>query len=121
VHGGIIGVDVFFVLSGFLITSLLAGGTGRLDLPAFWTRRARRLLPALVVMVLAVGLARQLFAPDAVAGLRADAIAAFFWVANWNFVAHKTDYFSQVEQPSPLEHTCLWAWRSSTTSSGRCC
>jgi peptidoglycan/LPS O-acetylase OafA/YrhL len=108
VHGGFVGVDVFFVLSGFLITSLLLaqlGGTGRLDLPGFWTRRARRLLPALVVMVLAVGLARELFPPDAVAALRADAVAAFFWVANWNFVAHKTDYFSQGGTPSPLQHT----------------
>ncbi|MDI3315333.1 MAG: acyltransferase family protein [Mycobacterium sp.] len=106
VRGGFIGVDVFFVLSGFLITSLLlAGDTGRLDLPGFWARRARRLLPALVVMVLAVGVARGLFPPDAVSGLRTDALAAFFWVANWNFVAHKTDYFSQGGARSPLEHT----------------
>ena len=108
VSGGFIGVDIFFVLSGFLITSLLLdelGRTGRIDLTGFWTRRARRLLPAAVVMVLAVGLAREQFPPDAVAGLRHDAIAALFWVANWNFVIAKTDYFTQGSTPSPLQHT----------------
>ena len=62
VAGGFIGVDVFFVLSGFLITSLLLdeiGRTGQLDLGAFWVRRARRLLPALLIMVLAVIAARH--------------------------------------------------------------
>ena len=61
--GGFLGVDVFFVLSGFLITSLLLdelGRTGRIRLTGFWIRRARRLLPALVLMVLAVGAAREL-------------------------------------------------------------
>lgn len=108
VNGGFIGVDIFFVLSGFLITSLLLdqlGRTGRIDLGDFWTRRARRLLPALLVMVVAVGLAREFFPHDAVAGLRDDAIAAFLWVANWSFVAHKTDYFTQGGTPSPLQHT----------------
>jgi peptidoglycan/LPS O-acetylase OafA/YrhL len=108
VPGGFIGVDIFFVLSGFLITSLLLdelGRTGRIDLAGFWTRRARRLLPALVVMVLAVGAAREFFPQDAVAGLRDDAIAALFWVANWSFVAHKTDYFTRGGTPSPLQHT----------------
>jgi peptidoglycan/LPS O-acetylase OafA/YrhL len=108
VPGGFIGVDIFFALSGFLITSLLLdelGRTGRIDLAGFWTRRARRLLPALVVMVLAVGLARKFFPQDAVDGLRDDAIAALFWVANWAFIAHKTDYFAQGATPSPLQHT----------------
>ena len=66
--GGFLGVDVFFVLSGFLITSLLLdelGRTGRIDFAGFWIRRARRLLPALVVMVLAVAFARELFPPEA--------------------------------------------------------
>ncbi|MDT5165193.1 MAG: hypothetical protein QOC88_2087, partial [Mycobacterium sp.] len=105
--GGFLGVDVFFVLSGFLITSLLLdelGRTGRIDLVNFWIRRARRLLPALILMVLAVAVGRQLFSPEAVASLRDDAVAAFFWVANWMFVADKTGYFAQGSPPSPLQH-----------------
>jgi peptidoglycan/LPS O-acetylase OafA/YrhL len=108
VQGGFIGVDIFFVLSGFLITSLLLdelGRTGRIDLAGFWIRRARRLLPALVVMALAVAFTRALFPPDSIASLRDDAIAAFFWVANWSLVVRKTDYFTQGSAPSPLQHT----------------
>jgi peptidoglycan/LPS O-acetylase OafA/YrhL len=105
--GGFLGVDVFFVLSGFLITSLLLdelGRSGRIDLADFWIRRARRLLPALVLMVLTVAVGRQYFSPEAVADLRDDAVAAFFWVANWMFVADKTNYFTQGAPPSPLQH-----------------
>lgn len=108
VSGGFIGVDVFFVLSGFLITSLLLdelGRTGRIDLTGFWIRRARRLLPALVLMVLTVAAARQLLPERSLTGLRDDAIAAFVWLANWRFVAQKTDYFTQGAPPSPLQHT----------------
>ena len=106
--GGFLGVDVFFVLSGFLITSLLieeTSRTGRIGLRGFWVRRARRLLPALVVMVLAVVAARDLFAPESVAGLRDEAVAALFWMSNWMFVAQHTDYFSTGAPPSPLQHT----------------
>ena len=70
--GGFLGVDVFFVLSGFLITSLLLdelGRAGRIDLTGFWIRRARRLLPALVLMVLAVGAARELLPAQTLTGL----------------------------------------------------
>jgi len=108
VPGGFIGVDVFFVLSGFLITSLLLdelGRTGAIDLPGFWVRRARRLLPALIIMVLAVVVLRELFPSDAVADVRDDAVGAFFWVANWVFVFRHTDYFTQGDPPSPLQHT----------------
>jgi peptidoglycan/LPS O-acetylase OafA/YrhL len=108
VSGGFLGVDVFFVLSGFLITSLLLdelGRTGRIALRGFWIRRARRLLPALLVMVLAVVAARDLFPPEAIAALRDDAVAAFFWMSNWAFVAQQTDYFSHGAAPSPLQHT----------------
>jgi peptidoglycan/LPS O-acetylase OafA/YrhL len=106
--GGFLGVDVFFVLSGFLITSLLLEEfrtTGRICLADFWIRRARRLLPALIVMVLAVVAVRQLFSPESVASLRDDAVAAFFWMANWAFVGQHTDYFAQGAPPSPLQHT----------------
>ncbi|MBO0864934.1 MAG: acyltransferase, partial [Mycobacterium sp.] len=105
--GGFLGVDIFFVLSGFLITSLLLdelGRSGRIDLAGFWIRRARRLLPALMLMVLTVAVGRQLFPTEAIMGLRDDAIATFFWAANWMFVAQKTDYFTQGAPPSPLQH-----------------
>ncbi|WP_326549113.1 acyltransferase family protein [Mycolicibacterium sp. ND9-15] len=108
VSGGFLGVDVFFVLSGFLITSLLLdehARTGRIRLRDFWIRRARRLLPALLVMVLAVVAARGFFSAEAVSSLRDDAVASLFWVANWAFVAQRTDYFSQGAPPSPLQHT----------------
>ncbi|MBU9763496.1 acyltransferase [Mycobacterium sp. TNTM28] len=108
VAGGFIGVDVFFVLSGFLITSLLIDEfrrTERIDLKGFWIRRAKRLLPAMVLMTLAVVIARPLFPSDAVSTLREDAVGAFFWMANWVFVAADTDYFSQGDTPSPLQHT----------------
>ncbi|MCV7170478.1 acyltransferase family protein [Mycobacterium manitobense] len=110
VPGGFLGVDVFFVLSGFLITSLLLdelGRTGRIGLRDFWIRRARRLLPALLVVVAAVLLVRDLFPPDAVTALRDDAVATFFWAANWAFVAQHTDYFAQGSPPSPLQH--MWS------------
>jgi peptidoglycan/LPS O-acetylase OafA/YrhL len=105
--GGFLGVDVFFVLSGFLITSLLLdelGRSGRIELTNFWIRRARRLLPALVLMVLTVAAARDLLPYQALTGLRSDAIAAFLWMANWRFVAQQTDYFTQGAPPSPLQH-----------------
>ena len=105
--GGFIGVDVFFVLSGFLITSLLLdemGRSGRIGVAPFWIRRARRLLPALVLMVLTVVAARGLLPDQSLDGLRDDAVAAFLWVANWRFVATRTDYFTQ-GAPSPLQHT----------------
>lgn len=108
VPGGFLGVDMFFVLSGFLITSLLLdelGRTGRIGLRDFWIRRARRLLPALLVMVAVVVAVRGLFPPEAVAGLRDDAVATFFWASNWMFVARHADYFSQGAPPSPLQHT----------------
>jgi peptidoglycan/LPS O-acetylase OafA/YrhL len=110
VPGGFLGVDVFFVLSGFLITSLLLdelGRTGRISLRDFWVRRARRLLPALLIVVAAVLVARALFPPDSITGLRDDAVAAFLWMANWAFVAQGTDYFSQGSPPSPLQH--MWS------------
>ena len=108
VAGGFIGVDIFFVLSGFLITSLLLdelGRSGRIALSGFWIRRARRLLPALVLMVCTVAAARNLFPYQDLTGLRNDAIAAFLWMANWRFVTQKTDYFTQSAPPSPLQHT----------------
>src|SRR5579875_1784183 len=109
VPGGFFGVDVFFVLSGFLITSLLVsewGGRGTIALRAFWARRARRLLPALLVLLVAVALdARLVAAPGTYPQLRLDALSALFYVANWHFVLAGQDYFVQTGAVSPLLHT----------------
>ena len=107
--GGYFGVDVFFVLSGYLITTLLLGewlGSGGVALRAFWGRRARRLLPALFVMLAAVGAVSVLF-PKVLgsAGLLGDTLSTVGYVANWHFIAIHTDYFSSLANPSPLQHT----------------
>ncbi len=110
IPGGFLGVEVFFVISGYLITSLLLAEwrqRGRVDLKAFWLGRARRLLPALY-LVLAVTLAfAVLFLPDEVTRLRGDAIAAFGYVTNWYLVFGQESYFETVGRPSLLQH--LWS------------
>lgn len=108
--GGFLGVDAFFVLSGYLITALLLAEwtrqDGRIDLAAFWGRRVRRLLPALLLMVTAVAIgARALLPREEVRLLRGDGIAALFYVANWRMTFRGSDYFAQTAAPSPLEHT----------------
>ncbi len=108
-RGGFLGVDAFFVLSGFLITSLLlveAGDRGRISLRAFWGRRARRLLPALVCMLGAVALYAWLLAkPDELATIRGDAFATIGYFANWRAIFTSRDYWSLFRSPSPLDHT----------------
>ena len=116
-QGGYLGVDLFFVLSGFLITTLLLEewvGIGRIDLAAFWGRRARRLLPALFLVVAALALylvCNALFGgPGAnglidLSGLRGDAIATLLYVNNWHLIYAHQSYFAQFSTPSPLQHT----------------
>ena len=110
-HGGFLGVDIFFVLSGYLITTLLLqerARWGAIDLRAFWMRRARRLLPALFVVLAAVGLAAPLFArPDRLDQLRGDGLATLAYVANWRFIATGQSYFDQFAAPSPFRH--MWS------------
>jgi peptidoglycan/LPS O-acetylase OafA/YrhL len=107
--GGFLGVDTFFVLSGFLITSLLLAErrrTGRIDLARFWMRRARRLLPALLAVVLATVVAgHYLLDSDALGLLRTDAYAALAYVANWRMIFRGTGYAAATAAPSPLQHT----------------
>ena len=102
-------MDAFFVLSGLPDhESLLAEWeqTGRIALGTFWGRRARRLLPALLLMVAVVTLgARTLLPPEEVRLLRGDGLAALFYVANWRMILRGGDYFAQTASPSPLEHT----------------
>jgi peptidoglycan/LPS O-acetylase OafA/YrhL len=106
---GFLGVDTFFVLSGFLITSLLLGEWGRratIGLRRFWARRARRLLPALLAVIVFVVLyARYVAAPGTYPDLRADALGALFYSANWHFIAAGGNYFVQTGAVSPLTHT----------------
>jgi peptidoglycan/LPS O-acetylase OafA/YrhL len=115
-HGGItwagtgwLGVDAFFVLSGFLITALLVrehAASGRVALGPFWLRRARRLLPALLVVVTASLAFAALTAPEGVTpGLRNSAFATFGYVQNWHLLlADDGGYFAQGGPPSPLRH-----------------
>ncbi len=108
-NGGFLGVDVFFVLSGYLITALLLqerSETGGIDLVAFWMRRARRLLPALFLVLLGVAVYAQVWAaPSELRSIRSDSIATLLYVANWKFVLDGTSYFQAFRAPSPLQHT----------------
>ena len=110
-RGGFLGVDVFFVLSGYLITTLLLvewSRTGSIGLGGFWARRARRLLPALLLVLVGVGLYALLFAREAdVRGIRHDALATVGYVANWRFIFAKAGYFDAFAVPSPLRH--MWS------------
>jgi peptidoglycan/LPS O-acetylase OafA/YrhL len=107
--GGFLGVDVFFVLSGYLITSLLLSrmSRGRLDVIDFWNRRLRRLLPALLVVIGVLVAWGAVVAPivsrDA---LRGDITATLFYSANWHFIS-TSSYFASDGVPSPLEH--MWS------------
>jgi peptidoglycan/LPS O-acetylase OafA/YrhL len=107
-QGGFLGVDAFFVLSGYLITSLLLvefGRNGRIDLRAFWARRARRLLPALFVVLVAVSLWVAVTWPsDQLGSVRGDGLATLFYGANWRFVLTGQSYFAFSGLLSPFRH-----------------
>jgi peptidoglycan/LPS O-acetylase OafA/YrhL len=108
-RGGFLGVDAFFVLSGFLITSLLLAETsanGHIALGAFWGRRARRLLPALALVLLAVAVYAWFLArPDELATIRGDALSTVGYFANWRAIASSRDYWALFRAPSPLDHS----------------
>ena len=107
-RGGFLGVDTFFVLSGYLITSLLLvefRGQGTVRLRAFWARRARRLLPALLLMLAVVTIWAGLTRPaDQLGVIRGDGLATLFYGANWRFIASGQTYFALVSLPSPFRH-----------------
>jgi len=107
--GGFVGVDIFFVLSGFLITSLLLSeqaGSGTIRLGAFWARRARRLLPALLLLVFVLGVYALAGGPGVVPSqLRSPAVATLLYFANWQQVAAGHSYFAQYQALNPLMHT----------------
>jgi peptidoglycan/LPS O-acetylase OafA/YrhL len=107
--GGYLGVDLFFVLSGFLITSLLLAEqreTGRIALGPFWIRRARRLFPALLSLMPVVAIYGRYFArTEELLTVRAQALAALAYVANWQAIFRHQSYWQLFAAPSPLEHT----------------
>ncbi len=111
VRGGFLGVDIFMVLSGYLITRLVlreTDRTGGVDVVAFWVRRARRLLPAaLAMIVVTAAAARVLFRADQLGTVRGDSVAATFYVANWRFVLADASYFDLFAEVSPFRH--LWS------------
>ncbi|MCM3713860.1 acyltransferase [Alkalihalobacillus oceani] len=107
VSGGFLGVGVFFVLSGYLITDLLMMEwkyTNRIDFRQFWIRRIKRLLPTQLVVLLAVALWTALFHPLQLAELWGDWFASLFYMTNWWFIFNDIGYFSNFGQPSPLLH-----------------
>ena len=108
--GGFLGVEVFFVISGYLITSLLLADkreNGHVSLRGFWKRRARRLLPAVFTLIIATLVYSVIFLPNEVAALRGNALAGFFYVSNWYQVFHQQSYFESLGRPSLLKH--LWS------------
>ena len=106
--GGFLGVDLFFVLSGFLITTLLLDEFrrwGSIDLLAFWGRRVRRLVPALLVVTAATLVVAWLVGSSRGGSNGRDALASLLYVNNWNQVATQTNYFDQFLGASPFLHT----------------
>lgn len=107
--GGFLGVDTFFVISGYLITSLLLkeyDDTGIIKLKSFWIRRLKRLLPAVIVLLMVVGTATLLLKSDNIIRVKHDIIAAIFYVSNWWYIAKGVNYFEQFSF-MPLKH--LWS------------
>jgi peptidoglycan/LPS O-acetylase OafA/YrhL len=109
--GGYVGVDVFFVISGFLITRLLLGEverTGTISLRGFYARRARRLLPQSALLLATVAaLSIVLFSPVRAVEVSGDVVSSALYTANWHFAAQSVDYFAQGQEPSPVLH--LWS------------
>ncbi|MBV9638648.1 MAG: acyltransferase [Mycobacteriaceae bacterium] len=106
--GGFVGVDVFFVVSGFLITGILvreATGTGSVALPRFYGARARRLLPAAGAVLVATAVASTILLPALQArSVLGDTIASALYVGNYRFARQGTDYLAAGAPPSPLQH-----------------
>ncbi|OMF80531.1 acetyltransferase [Paenibacillus peoriae] len=108
--GGLLGVGVFFTLSGYLITDILVSQWDTyhsFKMKDFWLRRARRLLPAMLTVVAVIVLCSLLFDPSRLTALRGDVPAALVYMSNWWFIFHQVSYFESFGPPSPLGH--LWS------------
>src|SRR4051794_2010051 len=109
IPGGLLGVGVFFTLSGYLITDLLLAQVshGGIRLKSFWFARARRLLPALIVMLVVVIAWVTVFGPHQPSSFRLSAATAVGYFNNWWLIFHDVSYFAQFAAPEPLNH--LWS------------
>jgi len=108
IPGGFLGVDLFFVISGYVITRLLLDSiqrSGGLDLRAFYAARVRRLLPPLIFMIITTTVVVGLWAPDTMRRFLGDAPFALFGGMNWWLVFRHTDYFEAIGRPPLLQHT----------------
>jgi peptidoglycan/LPS O-acetylase OafA/YrhL len=108
IPGGFLGVDLFFVISGYVITRLLLDSiqrSGGLDLRAFYIARIRRLLPPLLFMIITTALFVSLWAPDTIKRFLTDAPFSIFGAMNWWLVFRHTDYFETIGRPPLLQHT----------------
>jgi peptidoglycan/LPS O-acetylase OafA/YrhL len=108
--GGFLGVGMFFTLSGFLITSILRRehlATGTINLRAFWLRRARRLLPGVVLLLVVVLITTAIAQPDNLATRWSEAVAAVLYISNWATIRNGISYFDRFAGPGPLDH--LWS------------
>jgi peptidoglycan/LPS O-acetylase OafA/YrhL len=108
IPGGFLGVDLFFVISGYVITRLLLDSiaqSGGLDLRGFYIARARRLIPALLFMVVSTIIAIGIWAPDTIKRFLTDTPFSLTGTMNWWLVAHHQDYFESIGRPPLLQHT----------------
>ena len=108
IPGGFLGVDLFFVISGYVITRLLLDSierSGGLDLRAFYLARLRRLLPALIFMLVTTAIAVGIWAPDTIKRFLIDTPFALTGSMNWWLVGRHLDYFEAIGRPSLLQHT----------------
>jgi peptidoglycan/LPS O-acetylase OafA/YrhL len=109
-RGGFLGVEVFFVISGYLITMLLLSEhrrSGSIGLKHFWFRRARRLLPAVFALLFVVSAVSVLFVRDELDRLKGDLVASLTYTMNWHLIVGGTSYFDQFQRPPLLRH--LWS------------
>lgn len=108
--GGFLGVEIFFVISGFIITKLLHNEwhkKGKIDLKRFWLRRLRRLVPAAFTVMLATWICVLLWFPDEISQIFDDLIFGLTFTNNWNYIVNERSYFALIGRPRLFEH--LWS------------